>query len=298
MKTCLSQSEFFFVKIFRLELGDSLSIHVAFNMAFAMSFITGIFVVFCIKERVSRAKLLQFMVGANKFVFWMTAFIIDFLLMVVVALIYVLILGLYQKSGMSSNEELLRNFLVTIVFSFAVIPYVYLMSFLFNNPSVGLVRSMFIFIVSGNFGIMLNTVLTHDLVDLKQLGSIIDWILKFLPHYSFARSLEVLNRKQITMRTCERACLIDAECVDLGIDTMCELADELSCDNPEEPMEKLFCELKNSCCTKSFLSFEEDGIGWNLLVMMSVGVFFFLLLFSVEYRYIQRLSLFFSKKKR
>lgn len=267
-------------------------------MTFAMSFVTAIFIVFCIKERASRAKLLQFMVGANKFVFWMTAFIIDFLLMVVVALIYVLMLGSYQKSGMSSNEELLRNFEVTIVFSFAVIPYVYLMSFLFNNPSVGLVRSMFIFIVSGNFGIMLNTVLTHDLVDLKQLATIIDWILKFMPHYSFARSLEVLNRKQITIRTCERACLIDSECVELGIETMCDLAEELSCDDPEEPMEKLFCQLKNSCCTRNFLSFEEDGIGCNLLIMICVGTVFFLLLFSIEYRYIQRLTSFLSKKKR
>ena len=290
--------EFSTFKIFRLAIGDSLSIHVAFNMTFAMSFITGIFIVFCIKERVSRAKLLQFMVGANKFVFWMTAFTIDFLLMVIVTLIYVASIGSYEKLGMSSNEELLRNFQVTIVFSFAVIPYIYLLSFLFNNPSVGLIRSLFIFIVSGNFGFMLHNVLTNDLVGLKKLAKIIDWILTLLPHYSFARSLEVLNRKQILMRTCEKACSGDTECVELGIDSMCELAEEFTCDNPEDSMEKIFCELKTSCCTVSFISLEKDGIGWNLLIMTMVGVFFFLMLFFIEYRYIQRLRIFFSKKKR
>lgn len=98
---------------------------------------TNVFMSFYIKERVSRSKLLQIISGVNKTVFWLSSYLFDFLIMILVSLLAVCTIAIFQKAGYSTFEELFRLFLIFVMFSFAALPMVYLFSHLFDQGSTG-----------------------------------------------------------------------------------------------------------------------------------------------------------------
>lgn len=107
------------------------------------------FISFYIKERECRAKLLQIISGVNKTIFWVASYFFDFVIMVVISLVVVGIIGIYQKDGYSSFEELFRLFVIFAMFSFAVLPMVYLFSHLFTQGSTGETMNTLLGMASG-----------------------------------------------------------------------------------------------------------------------------------------------------
>lgn len=55
--------------------GINAGFQLAFNSGFAMAFICALYVLFYIKERTSRSKLLQYVSGTNITLYWVVAFI-------------------------------------------------------------------------------------------------------------------------------------------------------------------------------------------------------------------------------
>lgn len=284
----LPSTNFHILKTFQLSqlgAGNNLGFNIAFNIGFAMSFITAMFVMFYIKERVSRAKLLQFVSGVNKIIFWITSYVIDYAQFFLISLIFILTLAAYQKDGYSSTEELARNFLLLVVFGFSVLPYTYLWSFVFDIPSSGLARLVIIFIVSGVFCFLAYFIMNNELLGLQWIAEPLGWIMLVSPHFSLARGMSNLNSIQSTIDLCNKQCSILPMCDEVKIDGLCKLT-ELNCDNLTTPIEQFLCPLKESCCDKSFYTFGDDGIGLNLAAMLFVGIISLVALFIVEYRWI------------
>ena len=261
-----------------------------------MSFITAMFVMFYIKERVSRAKLLQFVSGVNKIIFWVTSYVIDYAQFFLISLIFVLTLYAYQKDGYSTYVELARNFLLLVVFGFSVLPYTYLWSMLFQIPSTGLVRLSIGYIISGVFFFMAYFIINSELLNLQWLSKPLGWVFLIFPHYSLARGMSNLNVLQSTINTCKSQCDFLPQCKAVGVDNVCKMAD-LDC-SIINPVTNFLCTLKASCCDKSFYSFKEDGIALNLIAMVVIGVVSFFLLFALEYRWLQNLFYKIKKEKR
>lgn len=261
-----------------------------------MAFVTAMFVLFYIKERVSRAKLLQFVSGANKVVFWLTSFVIDYALFILISLLFIGVLAAYQKDGYSTYVELARNFLILFIFGFSVLPYTYVWSFLFQVPSSGLVRLAIGYIISGVFFFMAYFILNNEFLKLQYIAKPIGWIFLIFPHYSLARGMSNLNVKQSTINLCENRCSQFIECSSIGIDKICDIPTD--CEGKTSPIEDAICELKASCCDTNFYSFKEDGIGLNLVALGIIGIVSFIMLFAIEYRWIQNLMQKFKKETR
>uniref|UniRef100_A0A182WC81 ABC-2 type transporter transmembrane domain-containing protein n=1 Tax=Anopheles minimus TaxID=112268 RepID=A0A182WC81_9DIPT len=71
----------------------------AFNTGFAMAFVSALFILFYIKERTSRTKLLQFVNGVNVTLFWAISYLWDYLVFVLSALFYIVTLAIIQQDG-------------------------------------------------------------------------------------------------------------------------------------------------------------------------------------------------------
>lgn len=253
-----------------------------------MAFVSAMFVLFYIKERVSRAKLLQFVSGVNKVVFWMTSFVIDYVTLILITLLMLGVLAAYQEDGYSTITELGRNFLVLAIFAFSVIPFTYLGSFLFQIPSTGLVRLAIGYIVSGVFCFMAYFILNNEQLGLQHIAKVLGWIFLIFPHYSLSRGISNLNVKQSIISVCEQQCAFLPMCSDIGVGGLCDEI-QVDCDAPTLPIVQAVCALKNACCDRDFYSFNEGGIGVSLVALAIIGVVSFLLLFSIEYRWLQNL---------
>lgn len=132
-----------------LMAGNNMGFQLATNISFSMAFVSSFYLMFYIKERVSKAKLLQFVSGLNVSTFWITSFIFDFVTYILTALVLVITLIAFQEEGWSSINDLMPAFVSLVVFGFSMLPMTFVSSLLFSIPSTGFVRMTIFFIFTG-----------------------------------------------------------------------------------------------------------------------------------------------------
>lgn len=187
-----------------LQAGNNMGFQLSFNCGFALAFVSAFYVLFYIKERISRAKLLQIVSGINIIVFWITAFIWDFITFVITSVCTISVLAMFQEDGWSTADELGRVFVIWMCFGFAVIPVSYLLSMLFTIPSTGFVRIAIFNIFTGVALFLIVFIMKFDNFDLKDIADSLTWVLLAFPHFALSEGLNNLNIVNIVLRTCGR----------------------------------------------------------------------------------------------
>ena len=117
----------------------------ASSIVFGFGFMMAAFSVFLIKERVSKAKHLQFLSGVGGFNFWVSTFLWDFVHYIVATiLIYVVWAIFYHSNTLKDDlkvfltgDQLGYTILLYVLYGFSQIPITYLMSYIFNIPASG-----------------------------------------------------------------------------------------------------------------------------------------------------------------
>ena len=100
---------------------------------FILSYWPAIFIGIKVKERVNRSKLLQFISGTNRFIYWFTSFIIDFIILTTIMYVVVGIVALNQRAYFRTGEQLGTLMVVFAFYGFSIVPFVYAISFLFEK---------------------------------------------------------------------------------------------------------------------------------------------------------------------
>ncbi|XP_058116458.1 phospholipid-transporting ATPase ABCA3-like [Anopheles ziemanni] len=252
----------------QLEAGNNLGFQISFNTGFAMSFIAALYIMFYIKERTSRAKLLQFVSGINVFTFWIVSFLWDFMTYVITALLYIITLAVFQEEGWATFEELGRVFLVLIVFGIAFLPVTYLFSFWFEVPATGFVKMMIVNIFSGTIFFTAVFLLKFDAFDLSDVANGLEWAFMIFPLFSLSQSLSNINVLSTTETVCREQCTEDTT-------ALCSA--------------EYICSLLPQCCDTNIFSWENTGINRQLMYMGVVGMVGFLILMGIEFRVIERI---------
>jgi ATP-binding cassette, subfamily A (ABC1), member 3 len=262
---------------------NNLGFKLAFNTAFGMALTTAMFSIFYLKERVSRAKLLQFLSGVNKFVFWLTSFAIDYLQFLLITLVYLAVLGAYDTESYNTSKELSRNFYLLATFGFAVLPYTYLLSFLFDAPTTGFVKLALIFIVTGDFSYFAFSVFNIPFLYLSHIAKPFGKFSNFFPHYSLARGMSNLFNKHSKINECKETCKQLEICKPYGVNAFC--------DTPQAQWKiDSYPKFNETCCKNSnFYSFDEDGLGLCLISLFFVGIASFTLLFLIDYEILKKI---------
>lgn len=104
---------------------------------FLLTYWPVIFIAPYIKERESRAKLLMFISGMNRYVYWITSFIFDLFVFFIICTVLIAAIGAFQKPHFSTGEELMTVFVIAINYGFGYLPFIYAFSYLFMKHSTG-----------------------------------------------------------------------------------------------------------------------------------------------------------------
>jgi ATP-binding cassette, subfamily A (ABC1), member 3 len=116
------------------------------------------FAVFLIKERVSKAKHLQFLSGASAINFWTSTFIWDLFHYVVCTILIFLVWTIFYQTNVLQDDlrvyltwpRLGYTILLYVLYGFAHIPITYLLSYMFQIPASGFAWITIINIVTSN----------------------------------------------------------------------------------------------------------------------------------------------------
>ncbi|KYB25232.1 ATP-binding cassette sub-family A member 3-like Protein [Tribolium castaneum] len=198
----------------RLEYGLKSSIGIA----------TGTYILFYIRERMSKCKHLQIISGVNAFIFWSIAFLCDLITYLITVISLLIVMTTFE--GGFETFELGLLILLFVCFCFFVLPLTYLMSYCFKIPSTG----CGVMVVFGVCMVFIPTMVYSVLEESDASHStriFFEWVFIFTPYYSVVNGITAI----ITMRNIRKECDMNTK---LPREVLCEVVKECCCVNPSE----------------------------------------------------------------
>lgn len=210
--------------------GHDMGSQLAKYISFAMAFITAIYIMFYIRERASKAKLLQFISGVDASTFWLTSFLFDFATYILTSAVFYIMVLSFQEEHWSTFGELKPLFAVLTAFGLASLAITYVASFLFSNASYGFVtlaitsvftgknhflKAIIIFekpfqyeksVVTGTSFFKLIMIMLLPILKLEEMADRLKWIFLAFPHYALGNSLYNMNQFRISVDVCQLKC--------------------------------------------------------------------------------------------
>jgi ATP-binding cassette subfamily A (ABC1) protein 3 len=196
-----------FLLMTRMKMTEALTnlgFQLAFNIGFAMAFVSSFFVMIYIKEQITKAKLLQLLSGVNVFLYWLSAFIWDFLIFAIIALLMTSTIGAYQKDGLKTFEQLGVIYLTFLLFGFAVLPAVYIASFLFKAPAPGFTKLSIIFMLPGIAIFTVTYCLRIKKLNLEHIADTLKTIFLAVPHFALTDAINNVNKMSLQIDVCAK----------------------------------------------------------------------------------------------
>lgn len=129
--------------------GHDIGSQLASKVSFAMAFIMAIYIMFYIRERASKAKLLQFISGVKPSIFWIASFLFDFATYILISLVFIITVNAFHEEHWSTIRETMELFAVLIIFGLSSLAITSVLSFVFTHASYGLVTTVILFVFTG-----------------------------------------------------------------------------------------------------------------------------------------------------
>ncbi|XP_057661740.1 phospholipid-transporting ATPase ABCA3-like [Diorhabda carinulata] len=265
--------------------GQSQGFQVAFNIGFSMAFVASYFVIFAIRENVSKSKHLQFVSGIKTHIFWFVHYLCDMITYIIIIGALLITIVCFQQDGFKTVADMSRLFLILLLFGFSVIPLYYLASLVFVVPSTGYTRMTMIGIFIGNAAFLVVQVLNSPGLDLEYIGKALDWVFLVSPIYSMTSAIFDSYLKYSYLNICDKYYFpILQQCIEK---------------NPvEECLEKLGADIVKICSdiNDNYFEWQSPGIGRNIVFTLFTCFFWILLLLIVEYKVFSRLIYYVNQK--
>ncbi|XP_034485230.1 ATP-binding cassette sub-family A member 3-like isoform X3 [Drosophila innubila] len=257
-------------QILRQIMSTIMGIVMATNLGICMCFVSTMYILFLIKERQSRAKLLQFVSGVRVWTFWLINYIWDFFTLTITCVIIIITIFCFQVEGFMKFDELGRYFLLLIVFAFAVLPFTYLLSLLFEDPATGFSRVTTINMIFGVVVFWVVWIMSMLGDEEEKTSTLLSSIFRIFPHFSLVMGLNKAYSFVLTQSVCE---------------------------NYGSVSSKLICEMDSKCCNvDSIFRWDDPGIMKELVYMMCTGIVCFLVLVIGDMGLINELILIVRKR--
>ncbi|XP_062556427.1 phospholipid-transporting ATPase ABCA1-like [Armigeres subalbatus] len=182
---------------------NNLGFQLAYNTGFSMAFVLGFYVIFYIRERVTKAKLLQFVSGVNRFAYWFTGFIWDYFTYCIVCLFIIATIACFQEPGFSTGDEVFRVYAILLFVGLPALPLTYITTLYYTVPSSAFIRLSVAFIVTGTALFIFVFLLGTDMFELNELSETLSAVFLIFPHFTLCDAIVNLSRMSLTISMCE-----------------------------------------------------------------------------------------------
>lgn len=243
---------------------------ISYNMLFGMSFLAASFVVFLIKENTTKSKHLQFISGVRSSNFWLSSYSWDLLNYALPCIIACILFALFNVEAFTNDGRFFLTFMLLFLHGWAVIPLMYLASFLFTVPSTGFVTMTMFNVLFGSTTFLAVEVLLIPELNLVNVGQILDWVFAFSPSYLLGKALaDFYNNYEIL--------------------SVCSLSD----------LAMAYCKSnKDLKFQENYLAWEYPGIGRSVIFLTVEGFLYFGIVVLVEMGVFRRIQYLLKGRRR
>nr|XP_058142182.1 phospholipid-transporting ATPase ABCA3-like [Dasypus novemcinctus] len=226
-------------------------VQVAVTLFFGMSILVSSFCLLTVSERITKAKHLQFVSGVYATNFWVSALLWDFAVFFIACCLLMVVFVLCNLNVMIENYHFLDTMIIFMLFGWSVIPFMYLLSFLFSSSTSAYIKLILLNFCSGFFCIIIDMVLS-EINDKSPTQIFVLNSFLLIPIYNLGMSVSKYYDVQELRKLCST----------LGGNFAlqeCTKANELN-----------------------IFGFDKDAIGKFLIAMAVTGFVYFLFIFFLE----------------
>uniref|UniRef100_UPI00398F68CF ATP-binding cassette sub-family A member 13-like n=1 Tax=Pristiophorus japonicus TaxID=55135 RepID=UPI00398F68CF len=175
---------------------------VAFCILLGFSVLTASIGGYIVQDRVTGQKRLQHISGLGYKVYWITNFLYDMVYYLVPVVLCICVFAAFQFSAFTYHENLGATSLLLILFGFATLPWMYLLSRFFSSPDVAFITFVAINLVLGLCTILAAylprflALLTNQ-EQLLRIYSVLRWAFIIFPQFCLSFGLIELSYNQL-----------------------------------------------------------------------------------------------------
>uniref|UniRef100_A0A673N691 ATP-binding cassette sub-family A member 3-like n=1 Tax=Sinocyclocheilus rhinocerous TaxID=307959 RepID=A0A673N691_9TELE len=230
---------------------------IAINLMYGMASLASTFALLLVSERSVKSKHVQQVSGVYLSNFWFSALLwdlINFLLPCLLMLVSINAFCVHRKTFVAENH-LVDVLLLLLLYGWAVIPLMYLLSFMFSSAATAYTRLTIFNILSGTATFLAVTIMTIPELKLVDLSHLLDKVFLIFPNYCLGMSFSEFYQNYEIITFCTSS--VFAEYI---------------------------CKYYNITYQVNYFSMDEPGVGRFLVAMFLQGVVFIALLFFIELR--------------
>lgn len=251
---------------------NGLGFNISFNLLFGMAFLASSFVVFLVQERTNKAKHVQFVSGVDPFSYWDSAFTWDLINYLIPALSILVLVAAFDIPAFA-GPRLGYLFLLLMLYGWAVIPLMYLFSFVFRTASTAFVVLTMFNIITGLATLLSVFILSIPGLDLLDTADVLKWVFLVLPNYCLGQGIGDMFNNYNALEFFNKA-------VDMCVHSKIPFIP-----HTKQDCEKYIRKLGGSKFQfqDNYLAWANPGIGRYLVFLAWEGIFFYSLVLLIEY---------------
>ncbi|XP_062036907.1 ATP-binding cassette sub-family A member 17-like [Lepus europaeus] len=225
------------------------------NLLFGIAFLSSSFSILTVRERRIKAKHIQFVSGVYLWAYWLSALLWDLISFLVPTLLMVVVFLYYNEEAFTHRGNILALVWMLILYGWAVIPLIYIISFSFESASHACVKLVIMLTFLSIGPIMLVAVTAEQDLGYEAISENLDHAFLALPGHCLGMAFCNLYYNFELQRFCSVKNLSQAEC--------------------NEASEKYVVQ-------KNIYAWESLGIGKYLTALAVSGPVYIILLFLIE----------------
>uniref|UniRef100_A0AAQ6AQX1 ABC transporter domain-containing protein n=1 Tax=Amphiprion ocellaris TaxID=80972 RepID=A0AAQ6AQX1_AMPOC len=239
---------------------------IAINLMYGMASLSSTFALLLVTESSIKSKHVQQVSGVYLSNFWFSALLWDLVNFLLPCLLMLVVFKAFGAKAFVENNHLVDVLLLLLLYGWAVVPLMYLLSFLFSTAASAYTRLTIFNMISGTATFLAVTIMTIPELNLQDLSRLLDKVFLIFPNYCLGMSFSQFYQNYEFISFC----------------------------TPNE-ITKEICKKYNITYQMNYFSLEEPGVGRFLLAFTLQGVVYNVLLFVIELNSQKRLRGFLKK---
>uniref|UniRef100_A0AAZ3PIM6 ABC transporter domain-containing protein n=1 Tax=Oncorhynchus tshawytscha TaxID=74940 RepID=A0AAZ3PIM6_ONCTS len=236
---------------------------IAINLMYGMASLSSTFALLLVTERSLKSKHVQQVSGVYLSNFWFSALLWDLVNFFLPCMLMLVVFRAFGVKAFVADNHLVDVLLLLLLYGWAVIPLMYLLSFLFSTAATAYTRLTIFNIISGTATFLTVTIMTIPELYLQDLSRNLDKVFLLFPNYCLGMSFSQFYQNYQFITFCT-----------------------------PNPVTMAFCRAFNITYQENYFSMSEPGVGRFLVALSLQGVVFITLLFIIEMQCVKTLRRF------
>uniref|UniRef100_A0A665VH39 ABC transporter domain-containing protein n=1 Tax=Echeneis naucrates TaxID=173247 RepID=A0A665VH39_ECHNA len=226
---------------------------IAINLMYGMASLSSTFALLLVTESSIKSKHVQQVSGVYLSNFWFSALLWDLVNFLLPCLLMLVVFQAFEVKAFVDHNHLVDVLLLLLLYGWAVVPLMYLLSFFFSTAATAYTRLTIFNMISGTATFLAVTIMTIPDLNLEDLSHLLDKIFLIFPNYCLGMSFSQFYQNYEFISFCTSSHLSDA-----------------------------ICKILNITYQPNYFSMSEPGVGRFLVAFSVQGVVYIILLFAIE----------------